>query len=65
MRGIKRFKDKDEGCRRARPCRTADHPIQTFQWADYTAQAGHTYRYRIVPIYGTAKHARSSTTPRP
>ena len=34
---------------------TADHPIQSFQWGDYTAKAGRTYRYRIVPTRGTPK----------
>lgn len=29
-----------------------DHPFQSFQWADYTAKPGYTYRYRVVPMYG-------------
>lgn len=58
MRGIKRFKDKDKGLPPGTPVSTADHPIQSFQWADYTAQAGTRYRYRVVPVYGTVKHTR-------
>jgi len=55
MRSIKRFKDKDVGLPAGALVSTAEHPIQSFQWADYTAKAGHIYRYRIVPTYGTSK----------
>ena len=55
MRSIKRFREKDRGLPPGTPVSTADHPIQSFQWGDYTAQAGRTYRYRIVPAYGTPK----------
>jgi len=55
MRGIKRFKNKDRGLPRGTPVSTAEHPFQSFQWGDYTAQTGCTYRYRIVPAYGTVK----------
>jgi phosphatidylserine/phosphatidylglycerophosphate/cardiolipin synthase-like enzyme len=55
MRSIKRFRDKDKGLPPGTPVSTADHPIQTFQWGDYTARAGRTYKYRIVPTYGTPK----------
>ncbi|MCS3726026.1 phospholipase D-like domain-containing protein [Bradyrhizobium betae] len=56
MRSIKRFREKDRGLPPGTPVSTADHPIQTFQWGDYTAQSSRTYRYRIVPTYGTAKN---------
>jgi len=55
MRSIKRFKDKDKGLPPGTPVSTADHPIQTFQWGDYTAKAGRKYQYRIVPTHGTPK----------
>ena len=58
MRGIKRFKNKDKGLPAGTPVPTADHPIQSFQWADYTAKAGTHYRYRIVPAHGTPKNTR-------
>ncbi len=29
-----------------------DHPFQAFQWADYAAKPGHSYRYRVVPMFG-------------
>lgn len=57
MRGIKRFKDKDKGLPPGTPVSTAEHPIQGYQWADYTAKAGTHYRYRIVPVCGTVKKA--------
>jgi len=56
LRGIKRFKDKDKGLAPGTPVSTADHPIQSFQWGDYTARAGGSYQYRVVPVWGTPKH---------
>ena len=38
IRGIKRFKDKDEGLPPGTPVPTSEHPIQSFQWGDYTAK---------------------------
>jgi hypothetical protein len=58
LRSIKRFRDKDRGLPPGTPVSTADHPIQSFQWADYTALASRTYRYRIVPTYGPVKNLR-------
>jgi phosphatidylserine/phosphatidylglycerophosphate/cardiolipin synthase-like enzyme len=55
LRGIKRFRTKDEGLAPGSLVPTADHPVQAFQWGDYTAKAGTTYRYRIVPTYGKPK----------
>lgn len=61
MTGIKRFKDKDRGLPPGTPVSTADHPVQSFQWADYTAETDHTYRYQIVPVYGTVKMLQLDT----
>jgi hypothetical protein len=55
LRGIKRFKGKDEGLPPGTPVPTSEHPIQTFQWGDYTAKPATTYRYRVVPVYGQPK----------
>ncbi len=55
LRGIKRFKAKDEGVAPGTPMSTAEHPIQSFQWGDYTAKPDTTYRYRVVPVYGQPK----------
>src|SRR4029453_6307119 len=56
LRGIKRFKDKDKGRPPGTPVSTAEHPIQSFLWADYTAKAGTHYLFRIVPVFGTVKN---------
>lgn len=58
MRGIKRFKDKDKGLPPGTPVSTAEHPVQGFLWADYTAKAGTRYQFRIVPLYGTVKNPK-------
>src|SRR3954469_22002294 len=66
LRGIKRFKDKDEGLPPGTPMPTSEHPIQSFQWGDYTAKPATTYRFKVVPVYGKPKlidlDAASSTT---
>ena len=58
MRGIKRFEEKDKSLPPGTPVSTAEHPIQTFQWGDYTARQGFHYRYRVVPVYGQVKKIR-------
>lgn len=58
MRGIKRFKHKDKGLPPGTPVSTAEHPIQSFLWADYTAKAGTRYLFRIVPVCGTVKNLK-------
>jgi len=55
LRGIKRFKFKDEGVAPGTPLPTSEHPIQSFQWGDYTAKPATTYRYKVVPVYGKPK----------
>jgi len=56
LRGIKRFRNKDKDYPPGTPVSTAEHPIQSFQWGDYTARPGRKYKYRIVPVYGEPKH---------
>jgi phosphatidylserine/phosphatidylglycerophosphate/cardiolipin synthase-like enzyme len=55
VRGIKRFKMKDEGLAPGTPMPTSEHPIQTFQWGDYTAKPNTRYQYKVVPVYGAPK----------
>jgi len=52
LQGLKRFKDIDRGVPPGTPMRSNEHPIQSFQWADYTAFAERHYRYQVVPVYG-------------
>src|SRR5690606_19968946 len=56
MKGIKRFKDKDKGLSPGTPVSTFEHPIQSFQWCDYTAKEDREYSYKVVPIYGDPKN---------
>ena len=55
IRGIKRYRFKDRGLAPGTPVSTAEHPIQSFQWGDYTALAGRRYEYRIVAVHGQPK----------
>jgi phosphatidylserine/phosphatidylglycerophosphate/cardiolipin synthase-like enzyme len=55
LRGIKRFQHKDEGVAPGTPMPTSEHPVQSFQWGDYSAAPATTYRYRVVPVYGQPK----------
>ena len=58
LRGIKRFKERDKGLPPGTLVSTAEHPVQSFLWADYTAKAGTRYLFRIVPVYGTVKNTK-------
>jgi phosphatidylserine/phosphatidylglycerophosphate/cardiolipin synthase-like enzyme len=55
MKGIKRFKDKDVGLDPGTPVPTSEHPVQSFQWCDYTVRENRKYEYRVVPVYGKPK----------
>jgi phosphatidylserine/phosphatidylglycerophosphate/cardiolipin synthase-like enzyme len=55
LRGIKRFEQKDEGAPPGSPLPTSEHPIQSFQWGDYTAKPATTYEYAVIPAYGKPK----------
>ncbi len=55
LRGIKRFENKDQGLPAGTPVPTSEHPIQSFQWGDYTAKPATRYSYRIVPATGASK----------
>lgn len=56
LRGMKRFKNKDKGLPPGTLVYTSEHPVQTFQWGDYTAKPGTEYEYTITPVYGTVKN---------
>jgi phosphatidylserine/phosphatidylglycerophosphate/cardiolipin synthase-like enzyme len=55
LRGIKRFEHKDEGITPGTPVPTSEHPIQSFQWGDYTAKPATTYDFTVIPAYGQPK----------
>jgi phosphatidylserine/phosphatidylglycerophosphate/cardiolipin synthase-like enzyme len=56
LQGIKRFPNGDQTVAPGTPVSTAEHPIQAFQWGDYTVKPGIRYAYRIIPMRGTPKH---------
>jgi hypothetical protein len=37
------------------PVPTSEHPVQTFQWGDYSTKPGTKYRCRVVPATGAPK----------
>jgi phosphatidylserine/phosphatidylglycerophosphate/cardiolipin synthase-like enzyme len=55
LRGIKRFEHKDDGVAPGTPLPTSEHPIQSFQWGDYTAKPASVYDFTVVPVYGKPK----------
>jgi len=55
LRGIKRFEHKDDGVAPGTPFPTSEHPIQSFQWGDYTAKPATVYDFTVIPVYGKPK----------
>jgi len=53
LRGMKAFSETDPGFPPGSLYSTKDHPIQSFQWADYSAKPGHRYTYTITTLKGT------------
>lgn len=51
--GMKAFAATDPGFPAGGVYSTRDHPIQSFQWADYSAKPGHRYSYRIMVRKGS------------
>lgn len=72
LEGMKAFEATDPGFPPGSQYSTREHPIQSFQWADYTAKPGHSYTYTIIALKGVPDdlrpHAQSVveiTTERP
>ncbi|MCK5116460.1 MAG: hypothetical protein KAR44_07645 [Candidatus Aegiribacteria sp.] len=53
LSGSKAFAETDPGFPSGSKYSTRDHPIQSFQWADYSAKPGHDYTYTITALKGT------------
>jgi len=53
LEGMKVFAETDPGFPSGSSYSTKDHPIQSFQWADYTAKPGHRYTYKVTARKGT------------
>ena len=55
LRGMKRFEGKDKGLPAGSLVPTNEHPVQSFQWADFTAHAEVDYEYTVCPVFGKPK----------
>jgi phosphatidylserine/phosphatidylglycerophosphate/cardiolipin synthase-like enzyme len=53
LSGMKAFAETDPGFPAGALYSTKDHPIQSFQWADYSAKPGHRYTYTVSALKGT------------
>ena len=56
LSAMKCFAETDPGFPAGSLYSTRDHPIQSFQWADYSAKPGHDYTYIITALKGTASN---------
>ena len=59
LQAMKAFAETDPGFPAGSLYSTNDHPIQSFQWADYSAKPGHDYTYRITTKKGTPTNLTS------
>lgn len=53
LKAMKAFPETDPGFPAGSLYSTKSHPIQSFQWADYSAKPGHHYTYTITANKGT------------
>lgn len=53
LEGMKCFEATDPQLASGSQYSTRDHPIQSFQWADYTAKPGHEYTYTVAALKGS------------
>ena len=53
LEGMKAFAETDPGFPPGSQYSTQQHPIQSFQWADYTAKPGHDYTYTVAALKGS------------
>jgi phosphatidylserine/phosphatidylglycerophosphate/cardiolipin synthase-like enzyme len=50
--GFKTFQSVEPNPPPGEPVSSFDHPLQTFQWADYSVRPGMTYTYRVIARTG-------------
>jgi hypothetical protein len=56
LRGTKTFEKTKPHPASGETFSTRQHPVQSFQWADYSAKPGHEYTYTVVALYGDPAH---------
>jgi phosphatidylserine/phosphatidylglycerophosphate/cardiolipin synthase-like enzyme len=52
LRGLKTFEETEPHPAAGETFSTLHHPVQGFQWADYSVHPGTTYTYTVVALYG-------------
>ncbi len=52
LQGLKTFEKTEPHPAIGETFSTLNHPVQSFQWADYSAKPGRDYTYTIVALYG-------------
>lgn len=52
LEGMKAFAKTDPGFPSGSMYSTKNHPIQSFQWADYSAKPGYNYTYTVTALKG-------------
>src|SRR3954454_5138546 len=62
MTGAKTFAETDPGLGPGGQASSRLHPVQAFQWSDYSAKPDHDYTYTAIPVYG--KPAKLTYGPR-
>ena len=58
LRGMKTFEKTEPYPAKGETFSTRYHPVQSFQWADYSAKPGHDYTYTVIPMYGAPRSLR-------
>lgn len=53
LEGMKAFAETDPGYPAGAVYPSNEQPIQSFQWADYSAEPGHEYTYTVTALKGT------------
>lgn len=62
LKGLKTFKETAPYPVPGESFSSFKHPVQGFQWADYTAKPGQQYTYTIVCRYGSPSNLSSGST---
>jgi phosphatidylserine/phosphatidylglycerophosphate/cardiolipin synthase-like enzyme len=56
LRGTKTFEKTKPHPASGETFSTRQYPVQSFQWADYSAKPNHAYTYKILALYGDPAH---------
>lgn len=56
LKGLKTFEETDPGFPPGAQYSTRSHPIQGFNWSDFSAKPGYDYTYRVLALKGTPRN---------